>query len=421
MKKTLLLFIILTVSYGYSQDVTLTTQAEVDEYVGGDVIGNLSIGLGGGSDITTLANLSLITSVTGFVWIHENPILVNLSGLDNLLTITGDLYLQDNPVTTSLTGLGGLTSVANFYYARNSTLSNLIGLGDLMNVGGYFWIENNTGLNSFSGLNMLNSITGLVYINNNDALTSFTGLESLVIIDGYFYALGNDNVSLIDFTGFNALTSVGTSFTIESNNNITSLNGFDALSSVGTTFDISTNAELTSLNGIESLITISANGGTSGFQIDANPKLTDISGMVNVDHTKISTLTIRNNTLLVTCEISNICTYLNIPGASIIFGNAIGCETSTEILAACATASVSNYLLKMAVSIYPNPTSDLLNIKIINDLIVEKVSLYAMDGRLIKEQKYQLQSIDISDVAVGIYNLRIESDKGIINTRIVKQ
>ena len=76
--------------------------------------------------------------------------------------------------------------------------------------------------------------------------------------------------------------------------------------------------------------------------------------------------------------------------------------------------------IKYGNSIYPNPSTDQINIEVLTTLNIELVALYSMHGRLIKEQKYELQSMDMSQVALGIYMLRISSDKGLINARIVK-
>ena len=416
MKKQLLLFITLfTFSLGYSQcptadvdgEVVLASQLDIDEFKTGGMYENC----------TTITGKLVI----GHKNFTENLDIVDLSPLSGITSITGGLDLRSNHALTSISSLSSLTSVGpslSFYW--NPKLVDLDGLQGITSITGLLYMQYN-GFVSLNGLDNLTSIGGFLGIYENASLTSFSGLNSLATVGDYFYVQKNSNAALTDFTGFNGLTSVGTSFTIESNNNITSLNGFDLLNSIGTTFNITTNAELTSLNGIESLTHISTNGGTSGFQINANPKLTDISGMINVDHTDISTLTIRNNTLLSTCAISNVCAYMDAGGSRVISGNATGCANATEIQAACTLLSVSDYLLKEAISIYPNPVLDQLNISVKTEINIERLELYSIDGRLIKSQQYELQSMDLSNVSTGIYFLKISSDKGQINARIVKQ
>lgn len=516
MKKQLLFVITgFTFLVGYSQNVTLTTQAEVDAYAGGATVsGILEIGFTGGSDISSLANLSSITFVTSYVYIHENPNLVNLTGLDNLLTVTGDLFLQDGAVTASLVGLEGVDSVNNVYIsnnagltsltgldnltniggylqvANNATLANLTGLEKLASVGGYLWINDNTSLANFTGLDVLTSVSGLGVINNpilenltplsniptlNDGISfegcplikDFTDLNvtflegaihikntSLTSLDGipdtftglYGYLLIENNDDLFDISALASLETVGSDVDIRENlllsnlddlsslvsvdgalivlNNtvINSISGLSNLTTVKDRLRIQGNPEITSLNGLESLMNFGGSGlANDGFiQIDDNNKLTDISGMVNISSGDINRLTIRGNSLLSTCEISNICAYL--PGVGEISGNAIGCATDVQVQAACVSAlSVSDYLLREAVSIYPNPVLDELNILVKMEMNIERIELYSIDGRLIKSQLYELQSMDLSNVSTGIYLLKISSDKGQINARIVKQ
>ena len=68
------------------------------------------------------------------------------------------------------------------------------------------------------------------------------------------------------------------------------------------------------------------------------------------------------------------------------------------------------------IQIFPNPTSDKLNIHL--DLIMNKVTVYSVTGQLIENinintTNYQL---DVSEYDPGIYMIQIETEKG----RIIK-
>ena len=74
--------------------------------------------------------------------------------------------------------------------------------------------------------------------------------------------------------------------------------------------------------------------------------------------------------------------------------------------------------IKKDVVIYPNPTSNLVNIKIRNQE-VSKVSVYSLSGKLIKE--FNTDTIDLKSFETGIYLIKILTKSGaIINSKITK-
>jgi len=221
------------------------------------------------------------------------------------------------------------------------------------------------------------------------------------------------------------LNSVGEFLRIEQNPELISLNGFDLLNSVGEYLQIDENPELTSLNGIETLTNLdgAGTGNTGRIQIDANAKLNDISGMANIDPDDITYLTIRNNTLLAMCEVSNVCSYLGTAGSRMISDNAIGCSNTTQIENECAggTAGVSDYLLENALSIYPNPVNDMIYIEKISNIDIQNIQLYDMQGSLVKESRMVDDQLDMSHISSGMYFLKISTNDGVATQKIIKQ
>ncbi|MGK0236100.1 MAG: hypothetical protein ACI9EK_002645 [Psychroserpens sp.] len=68
--------------------------------------------------------------------------------------------------------------------------------------------------------------------------------------------------------------------------------------------------------------------------------------------------------------------------------------------------------------IYPNPTSDILNIKLRNEQI-EKVILYDMSGKQLKE--FKKSTINLKEFKAGLYLIKIfTTSKNIINSKIIK-
>jgi len=74
-------------------------------------------------------------------------------------------------------------------------------------------------------------------------------------------------------------------------------------------------------------------------------------------------------------------------------------------------------------NIYPSPTTGLLNVQA-NEMI-EKVSLIDINGHVIKEFQFDTPALsaqlDITHFAQGIYFLKIKSDKGTTNRKIIKK
>ena len=77
----------------------------------------------------------------------------------------------------------------------------------------------------------------------------------------------------------------------------------------------------------------------------------------------------------------------------------------------------------MGINIFPNPTSDRLNISTtvaISDLMVQ---IFDVNGRRLYEQKIRTSEtcIDVSDFASGVYVMKFVGDKVLAEGRFVKQ
>lgn len=81
--------------------------------------------------------------------------------------------------------------------------------------------------------------------------------------------------------------------------------------------------------------------------------------------------------------------------------------------------STADYQQNQAL-IYPNPVSSIINIDL-GDSIATKVILFDMNGKVMKtENSINITSLEISNLANGIYLLQITTDKGILSKKIVK-
>src|SRR4030067_314275 len=151
----LFLFVILflqinTTAQVYNGDLTLTSQAEVDDFHYTEVTGNLSIDEAVAVNITNLDSLSELTTIGGTLFIFNNNSLTNVNGLFNLTSVGGFLHIYNNNALTNIDALSNLTSVggALFIY-NNNALTNIDGLSSLTSVGGDLGITNNIALVEF--------------------------------------------------------------------------------------------------------------------------------------------------------------------------------------------------------------------------------------------------------------------------------
>ena len=69
--------------------------------------------------------------------------------------------------------------------------------------------------------------------------------------------------------------------------------------------------------------------------------------------------------------------------------------------------------------IYPNPSVNHVNI--ISKTEIETIDIFDVTGKLVLKIESPNKNIDISQLAKGLYMLRLYSEKGVTNKRIVKQ
>ncbi|MFL9844513.1 T9SS type A sorting domain-containing protein [Flavobacterium rhizosphaerae] len=85
-----------------------------------------------------------------------------------------------------------------------------------------------------------------------------------------------------------------------------------------------------------------------------------------------------------------------------------------------AVASVKNNTLA-SVSVYPNPATDVINIS--NGGAINNISVTDLNGRVVRTAAFEGvsdASVNVSDLAKGIYMVTVSSDKGSTTQKIVK-
>jgi hypothetical protein len=272
---------------------------------------------------------------------------------------------------------------------NGSNITNLNGLLQIEVFGGNLEIFGNTSLTDLTGLNSVSSIAGDLKVHNNPVLSDFSGLGSLLSIGGNFQVSNNAVLE-----------------------NMNSLGGLSALASIGGNLWISGNPDLTSLSGLLGIESI------DGYlKIDSNNALYNLSGLQNIDTSGINSLYIRENHLLSTCHITNVCDYLIYTiGPAEIYGNAPGCNSQIEVEDSCNAVAVNELTEKIQFEIFPNPCSGTAYLRYsILDTRYLILELYSIQGIKIKTLLDQLQQpgeydleFDVSDLPGGLYFIRMQ-------------
>ncbi len=73
------------------------------------------------------------------------------------------------------------------------------------------------------------------------------------------------------------------------------------------------------------------------------------------------------------------------------------------------------------ISIYPNPTSNVVNIKLPIHITIESIEVIDINGRLIFHSQESLSKIDCSSFSNGVYLLQLKTSSGALSKRIIKQ
>jgi uncharacterized repeat protein (TIGR01451 family) len=82
--------------------------------------------------------------------------------------------------------------------------------------------------------------------------------------------------------------------------------------------------------------------------------------------------------------------------------------------------SITNYESIEAVSlIYPNPVKDMLQFRTIDKIV--RVEIYDLAGRIISSNSVTENKVNLSKLKSGNYILKVYTEKGILNSKIIKE
>ncbi|MEH6535885.1 MAG: T9SS type A sorting domain-containing protein [Psychroserpens sp.] len=102
-----------------------------------------------------------------------------------------------------------------------------------------------------------------------------------------------------------------------------------------------------------------------------------------------------------------------------LFKGGIGDGFAVDFFTADFTLDIVEQLIKMDVLLYPNPASQIVNIKPNDGIIISSVDLYNISGQKIRIELSSNNSLNVSSLADGIYLLNIFSDNGSVTKRLI--
>tara|TARA_R110002073_G_scaffold40547_5_gene115106 strand:+ start:222159 stop:223094 length:936 start_codon:yes stop_codon:yes gene_type:complete len=87
-----------------------------------------------------------------------------------------------------------------------------------------------------------------------------------------------------------------------------------------------------------------------------------------------------------------------------------------------AKVGIDQEVLNTTISLYPNPTTDMIRIQNSSDAVVERVSFYNMLGKLVLEKLNPLAAaINLQELSVGVHLVKIETTQGTLHKTILKK
>jgi hypothetical protein len=102
--------------------------------------------------------------------------------------------------------------------------------------------------------------------------------------------------------------------------------------------------------------------------------------------------------------------------------NSVGSHTKALSIT-IGNVGIASTTLSNQITVYPNPTMGELRIESL-ELSVKNVEIFDTFGRKIlshTENRLPQTTLDISHLPSGIYFLKIHTEKGLINKKVVKQ
>jgi len=96
-------------------------------------------------------------------------------------------------------------------------------------------------------------------------------------------------------------------------------------------------------------------------------------------------------------------------------------DESITISDNCGVFSVDNFVLSSQITLYPNPVQEILNIDNNSSYTINTIQVYDILGRLVLQDNNPKGQLDVSNIASGILFVQLETDKGVLVKKVVKE
>jgi Leucine-rich repeat (LRR) protein len=279
----------------------------------------------------------------------------------------------------------------------------------------------------------INGITGINLDGSN--ISDLTGIEGFTALE--YLRCDYNQLTRLDVsqnTALNYLECHNNALTSLDVSQNTALNYLECHNNALESLDVSQNTALETLVSYNNQLTeliVSSNPALKILTCNSNNLTTlDLSSNTNleilsVDNNQLETLDIRNgNNAIISYFIST-----NNPNLSCIFvDNADYSSTNwtdidptatfVEDETACSALSVGDHAFELGLSVYPNPTSDIVYID--GNYTQLKVIVYDILGKQVMNKPIT-NSIDISHLGNGVYILQLSDGVKLTTQRIIKK
>jgi hypothetical protein len=151
--------------------------------------------------------------------------------------------------------------------------------------------------------------------------------------------------------------------------------------------------------GNQAIFTISSNGGTYQWQVNAGSGFQDITNGGQYTGATTNTLTISNSTI----------TNDNNQFRCIVTSNNCSTTSNSATLTVINNVGLSEVDSLNNIEIYPNPTSNFVTVRFNNNLLGSKYQIIDNTGRIVLTGVLlnENQIVDMTELSRGIYNLQV--------------
>ena len=84
-----------------------------------------------------------------------------------------------------------------------------------------------------------------------------------------------------------------------------------------------------------------------------------------------------------------------------------------------STLNINDFELLNGLSVYPNPTSNYINIE--SSVALQKIEIYNILGKKVKEINSDFNAIPTNNLSNGVYFLKIYSENGLATKKLIKK